>query len=76
MQALVGFCPNAFSELPANPDGLYVPIIQTIENLGGPSTIENFAPASWIVERALVARWPRCIEAARPYIAKARKAAN
>jgi hypothetical protein len=76
MQALVGSCPNAFSELPLFPDRLYVPIIDIIEKLGGPSTTESFAPASWIIERALVTRWPRCIAAARPYIAKARKTAN
>jgi hypothetical protein len=75
-QALVGFCPNAFSELPQNPDALYVPIIETIERMGGPSTTESFAPASWIIERALVARWPRCIDTARPYLAKARKSAK
>jgi hypothetical protein len=76
MKALVGSCPNAFSELPAYIDSLYVPIIDTIEKMGGSSPTDSVAPASWLVERALVARWPRCIDAARPYIAKARKAAN
>jgi hypothetical protein len=65
MKALVGFCPNEFSELPMARDRLYVPIIEIIEKSGGPSATESVAPASWIIERALVARWPRCIEAAR-----------
>ena len=65
MKALVGFCPNQWSELPMGADRLYLPVIEIIEKTGGPSATEDFAPASWIIERALVARWPRCIEAAR-----------
>jgi hypothetical protein len=65
MKALVGFCPNQWSELPMALDRLYVPIIETIEGMGGPSVTENLAPASWIIQRALVARWPRCTGAAR-----------
>jgi len=65
MKALVGFCPNEFSELPMARDRLYIPVIEMIEKLGGPSVTESAAPASWIIERALVARWPRCTGAAR-----------
>ena len=65
MKALVGFCPNQWSELPMGPDRLYLPVIEIIEKTGGPSATENLAPASWIIQRALVARWPRCIDAAR-----------
>jgi hypothetical protein len=53
MKALVGFCPNQWSELPMALDRLYVPIIETIEGMGGPSVTENLAPASWIIQRAL-----------------------
>jgi hypothetical protein len=70
----VGFCPNVFSELPMLGDLLYAPVIETIEKLGGPSATESVAPASWVIQRALVTRWPRCLDAARPYIVKARKA--
>lgn len=65
MKALVGFCPNQWSELPMGPDRLYIPVIEIIEKTGGPSATENLAPASWIIQRALVARWPRCTGAAR-----------
>jgi hypothetical protein len=65
IKALVGFCPNQWSELPMARDRLYIPIIETIERMGGPSATENLAPASWIIERALVARWPRCTGAVR-----------
>lgn len=65
MKALVGFCPNQWSELPMGRDRLYLPVIEIIEKLGGPSAAESLAPASWIIQRALVARWPRCIGAAR-----------
>jgi hypothetical protein len=34
MKALVGFCPNQWSELPMALDRLYVPIIETIEGMG------------------------------------------
>jgi hypothetical protein len=74
IKALVGFCPNAFSELPMGRDRLYLPVIEIIEKTGGPSATENLAPASWIIQRALIDRWPRCSDAARPYIDKARRA--
>ena len=71
-RALAPDCPNAFTELPLAIDRLYFLVIEAIEKLGGPTTVEGFAPAGWVIERALKARWPRCIDAARPYIAKAR----
>jgi len=71
-RALADFCPNAFTELPIVIDRLYILVIDAIEKLGGPSTVESMAPAGWVIERALKARWPRCIDAARPYIAKTR----
>jgi hypothetical protein len=54
MKALVGFCPNAWSELPTFPDLYYIPIIEIIEKTGGPSATENLAPASWVIQRARV----------------------
>jgi hypothetical protein len=48
MKALVGFCPNEFSELPIAPDLLYIRVIEMIEKMGGPSVTESVAPASWI----------------------------
>jgi hypothetical protein len=73
MKALAGACPDAWSEMPMFPQHWYMPVIETIEKTGGPSFIERVAPAGWLVERAVKARWPRCIEAARPYLVKARK---
>jgi len=43
------------------------------EKDGGPSLIDRVAPAGWLIERAMKARWPRCIDVARPYVAKARQ---
>jgi hypothetical protein len=65
-------CPDWFTEIPLLVDRLYIRVIEEREKLGGPSTVESVAPAGWLIERALKARWPRCIDAARPYIAKAR----
>jgi hypothetical protein len=52
--------------------GLYWPVVDAIEKAGGPSLIDSFAPASWLIARAVKARWPHCIETARPYLAEAR----
>ena len=51
----------------------YYVAVDAIEKDGGPTLIDRVAPASWLIERAMKARWPRCVDAARPYIAKARK---
>jgi hypothetical protein len=72
-KALASDCPDAFAEMPAIPTYWYLVAVDVIEKNGGPTLIDRVAPASWLIERAVKARWPRCIAAARPYIAKARK---
>jgi hypothetical protein len=70
-KALASACPDAV-EMPVFPKFWYVIAVDAIEKNGGPSLIDRVAPAGWLIERAMKARWPRCIDAARPYIAKAR----
>jgi hypothetical protein len=71
-KALASACPDA-TEMPVFPKFWYVIAVDAIEKNGGPSLIDRAAPAGCLIERAMKARWPRCIEAARPYVAKARK---
>jgi hypothetical protein len=73
-KALANVCPNRYTEMPLIPNFWYSVAVDAIEKNGGPSLIDHVAPAGWLIERAFKARWPRCIDAARPYIAKARKA--
>jgi hypothetical protein len=73
-KALAKLCPDRFTEIPIDIDRLYGRVIDIIEKTGGPSFIDRVAPASWLVERSLKARWPRCTDASRPYISKASKA--
>jgi len=73
MKVLADACPDAYKEMPLLPNYWYIPIIETIEKNGGPSLFDQVAPAKWLAERAAKTRWPRCAEAARPYVAKARK---
>jgi len=75
-KALASACPDAYTEMPVFPKFWYVIAVDPIEKNGGPSLIDRVAPAGWLIERAMKARWPRCIEAARPYVAKARKNAT
>ena len=72
-KALASACPDAYKVLPVFPRFWYSVAVDAIENNGGPSVIDRVAPAGWLIERAIKARWPRCIDIARPYIAKARK---
>ena len=74
-KALASACPDAV-DMPPFPKFWYVIAVDAIEKNGGPSLIDRVAPAGWLIERAMKARWPRCIEAARPYVAKARKNAT
>jgi hypothetical protein len=74
-KALASACPDAV-EMPVFPKFWYVIAVDAIEKNGGPSLIDRVAPAGWLIERAMKASWPRCIEAARPYVAKARKNAT
>jgi len=71
-KTLASACPDAFTEMPVFPKFWYTVAVDVIEKNGGPSLIDRVAPAGWLIERAMKARWPRCVEAARPYIAKAR----
>ena len=71
-KALASACPDA-AEMPVFPKFWYTVAVDAIEKNGGPSLIDRVAPAGWLIQRAMKARWPRCIDAARPYIAKARK---
>ena len=72
-KALASACPDAYAEMPVFPKLWYTVAVDAIEKNGGPSLIDRVAPAGWLIQRAMKARWPRCIDAARPYIAKARK---
>ena len=71
-KALASACPDA-AEMPVFPKFWYTVAVDAIEKNGGPSLIDRVAPAGWVIQRAMKARWPRCVDAARPYIAKARK---
>jgi len=71
-KALASACPDAYTEMPVFPKFWYTVAVDAIEKNGGPSLIDRVAPAGWLIERAMKARWPRCIDAARPYVAKAR----
>jgi len=72
-KALASACPDVYADMPVFPKFWYTVAVDTIEKNGGPSLIDRVAPAGWLIERAMKAHWPRCIEAARPYVAKARK---
>ncbi len=72
-KALASVCPDMYKELPVLPDYWYGVAVDAIEKTGGPSFIDRVAPAGWLIGRAIKARWPRCVDAARPYIVKARK---
>ena len=72
-KALASACPDA-TEMPVFPKFWYTVAVDAIEKNDGPSLIDHVAPAGWLIERAMKARWPRCIDAARPSIDKARKA--
>ena len=68
-KALASACPDGYKEMPAFPDHWYIVAVEAIEKNGGPSLIDRVAPAGWLIERAMKARWPRCVD----YVAKARK---
>jgi hypothetical protein len=72
-KALASACPDARTDMPVFSKFWYAVAVAAIERNGGPSLINRIAPAGWLIERAMKARWPRCIDVARPYIAKARK---
>src|SRR5258708_14517654 len=73
-KALGSVCRDASTEMPVFPKFWYTVAVDAIEKNDGPSLIDHVAPAGWLIERAMKARWPGCIDAARPYIAEARKA--
>jgi hypothetical protein len=62
-KALVGYCPDRYADVPLFLDNLYISVVEWIEKASGPSLIDHFAPAEWLVGRAVRARWPRCSEA-------------
>ena len=68
-KALASACPDGYKEMPAFADHWYIVAVEAIEKNGGPSLIDRVAPAGWLIERAMKARWPRCVD----YVAKARK---
>ena len=72
-KALASACPDAYTEMPPFPKFWYTVAVDAIEKNGGPTLIDRVAPAGWLIERAMKARWPRCVDVARPHIAKARK---
>jgi hypothetical protein len=72
-KALASACPDAYTDMPPFPKFWYTIAVDAIEKDGGPSLIDRVAPAGWLIERAMKARWPRCIDVARPYVAKARQ---
>jgi hypothetical protein len=72
-KALANVCPDVFTQMPTVPTYWYIVAVDAIEKNGGPSLIDRVAPAGWLIERAMKARWPRCVDAAKPYIDKAKK---
>ena len=72
-KASAGICPDRQTEMPLIPTYWHFVAVDAIEKNGGPSLIDRIASASWLIERAMKARWPRCIAAAKPYIDKAWK---
>jgi hypothetical protein len=75
-KALASSCPDRHRDIPLFIDRLYIVAIDLIERNGGPKLIDRVLPARWLIERALKTRWPRCIDAARPYLARARKSGS
>jgi hypothetical protein len=71
-KALAGPCPDWYTEAPVRQERFYSVVVDAVEQNGGPSLIDRIAPADWLIQRTLKARWPHCIDAARPYLAKAR----
>jgi len=65
-KALASACPDAYTEMPVFPKFWYTVAVDAIEKNGGPTLIDRVAPAGWLIERAMKARWPRCIDVARP----------
>ena len=72
-KALSSACPDAYTEMPVFPKFWYTVAVDAIEKNGGPTLIDRVAPAGWLIERAMKARWPGRTDVARPYMAKARK---
>ena len=75
-QTLAKYCPDAFAELPASPDYLYLTTVKTIEMAGGPSALDHLTPAEWLVERSFKARWPKCVDMARSFRGEVNRAAS
>jgi hypothetical protein len=73
-RVLADACPDRHTQLPVIFDRFYVIAVDAIEKDGGPLLIDRLVPAEWLIERALKARWPRCVDVARPYLSKTRKA--
>jgi hypothetical protein len=69
-KALASACPDAYTEMPVFPKFWYTVAVDAIEKNGGPSLIDRAAPAGWLIERPMKARWPHCIDVARPYMLK------
>jgi hypothetical protein len=63
-KALASVCPDAYKDFPPSPEDWYRVAVDAIEKTGGPTLIDRVAPAGWLIERAMKARWPRCIDAA------------
>lgn len=76
MKALIGYCPDRYSDVPAFLENLYIMAINSIEMVGGPSLIDRVAPAEWLIERVVKYRWPRCADAARTFWAKRQTSAG
>jgi len=67
-KALASACPDAYTEMPVFPKFWYTIAVDAIEKNGGPALIDRVAPAGWLIERAMKARWPHCIDVARPML--------
>ena len=68
-QKLAAFCPDLDRDLPLFLELIYTRAVDWVQAIGGPSLIDSFIPAEWLVARAATARWPNCRDNAKPIIA-------
>lgn len=59
IKAVYAACPSAWSDLSLF-HGEYGMAVDLIEKTGGPSLVDRFLPATFIIERAYRSRWPNC----------------
>jgi hypothetical protein len=63
LKAVQRACPNGYSEVPIG--GMWLEIVQMIQDSGGPSAADKFSNAKTTVLRMLNSKWPNCPSVAR-----------